>query len=201
MTGPGWRQFWPSNRCTKRSCGTTKLSKPKSKIVSKDDGLKGAREQAEQRTADALRQAVAMLEFAITELNEHSPPKASFRHAVKPLNIINAIHDLKTKCGVAFEHGSSSEFEHHIKLDQVHLNEPPQDTEADRAFRELTKEVNRKAREKQVAQYARLKTMREAAQRLAARAKQQAKAAKLAQVSQSFQDSASAPAPVTDENS
>lgn len=59
------------------------------------------REQAEARAAEAIRKAVAILEFAISGLNE-TPAPTQYRMQVRQHRLVNAVFDLKSKCGVKF---------------------------------------------------------------------------------------------------
>jgi hypothetical protein len=69
----------------------------------RDNGATAARQEAERHAAEAVRQAVKTLEFAIAELVEHPIAKKNYRCLVNQIGIINAAILLKTKCGVLFE--------------------------------------------------------------------------------------------------
>jgi hypothetical protein len=65
-----------------------------------------AREQAEARCADLIRQVVQALEFAMTEMMEHQP-RGQYQKSVNQHFLAKVLWDLKTKCGVKF---TDSEF-------------------------------------------------------------------------------------------
>jgi hypothetical protein len=135
-----------------------------------------AREEAEARMADAIQQAVQMLEFNMIDLMQHPIGKSHYRTAVNQAATINVIRDLKTKCGVTF---ASDEFTQRVPLAVPQPARTVEQARADQEFQKMTSAVHRKDRERRAAEMERrekemrreerLKTMREAAQRLEAR--------------------------------
>jgi hypothetical protein len=106
------------------------------------------REQAEIRMAQALRKAVEMLEFNMTAMMQYTAPKLNYNKSVNQLNILNAIADMKTKCGVWFE---SDEFKQHVSIDDTSriekaIDKTIEQTRIDANFRDLTLKVQRDKR-------------------------------------------------------
>jgi hypothetical protein len=75
---------------------------------------KNHRYEAEQRMEEAIRKAVAMLEFHMSDLMEHTYTSARPK-LVDQNNIHNVIVLLRKKCGVAFE--NDLHYDHPIKID------------------------------------------------------------------------------------
>jgi hypothetical protein len=59
------------------------------------------REEAEERAATAVRDAVRILEAGMAELN-HVPAPRQYQRAISPRQVIDAIVLLKQRCGVQF---------------------------------------------------------------------------------------------------
>jgi hypothetical protein len=92
----------------------------KRKSRAKSKPIKDERLEAERRMLEAMRKVVSVLEFHMEEL--HRTRKiGDHRGLVNQHQINNALVALRTKCGVYFE---PNEYDHHIELARVHLNEP-----------------------------------------------------------------------------
>ncbi len=85
------------------------------------------RAEAEQRLADAVRKAVAILEFGMDEMMQH-PTIPGVGHVVNQEKIHNVIVDLRMKCGVAF--ADKTEYAARKPLTPVYQTKRAEDDEA-----------------------------------------------------------------------
>jgi hypothetical protein len=126
----------------------------RAKIVAKKTGMaKAEREEAERLMVDAIRQAVAMLEFNMTALMQHPKPTVNYYSSVNQEQCINAILLLKTKCGVTFD---SKDFTQRVVLDRDHVSK-------ENSFEKM--EMQREDRLEREAKMARLDLIREVARK------------------------------------
>lgn len=117
------------------------------------------RQDAEKRMVEAVRKAVDILEFHMTEMMQHR--QVGPDRLINQQILHNTIVALKTKCGVKFE--DSGEFSRSVKLDRAHIKEGEKDI-FERSAEEFFEQESR-------ARSAREQTMRRVTDRLIARGK------------------------------
>jgi hypothetical protein len=121
------------------------------------------REEAEADMEAAVRAAVEVMEFHLTALMQHPEPHANYMKYVNQANIINAVADLRTKCGIEFE---ASQFNAHVDIAPTHAQHQKM-TEVDHRFEQMSKQA--KARETALVKAKRLDAIRQAAENQAMR--------------------------------
>lgn len=108
--------------------------------------LKREREAAEERMAEVVRQAVAMLEFNLTVLSQIPKISSNYKAAVNPLAVTNAIITLRTRCGVHFDDPGELK---RVSIDDCLRSAEPKTEEQqqiDKDFLEMTSAVQQKER-------------------------------------------------------